>query len=720
MPNVWAIRTGLWSTGSTWNTGTVPTSADDVFISGSGFTVTIDQDVNVLSLNTISTGSIAAGGSFSVTESRNLNVGLVRAGSANCLNITGTSITVNITGSVSGSNSTSVSTVNITTVSSSINISSSFLIGGLGGSGNSPAVNGVGTSNTFRVVGNLLAGTTAGNNSGFLLAGSQNTLIVTGSVVGGSVTNNQSINGITVSSTNPYTLLILGNITGGLWAPAINVTGTGRGLVNIVGSTIGGSGNSQLGITIGNANISITGSITGGSSGVGLSLGSTSTLSISGSITGGTGAGGASITGNSNTVSITGSCTGGTGVGTAALNIGGTFNQVSMLGDSIGGPASSFGQARGVALGGTFNNLIVNGNVVGSPLATSLGSGLIILSATEPTCTIFGDVVPSRFGAGLEIRGMTGGVINIFGNVRGSAVSAANIGSITFAVFGTDRATLNISGSILPGEPGSGYTAGNTVGIRFDTIVVSNSTINISGSVYAGGTGSINVIGIQNFSSLRYSTINILGDVIAGPTGSSTGNFGITSNTTDNVITVRGSVIAGSANAIQNTANSTTITVGTAVASVTASGVSNTGNIPVIYEAATFATNGVIPITGPALLRQSNNNFFSCSLDTTGYKTLINVNNVSNGLPAASNVRRGTTYNFGDGVGTMAVPSASYVDTGVAVGNTVGTGVYTTASLLSTVWNTNVSALTASNSVGERLRNISTVSSTGDQLIALL
>jgi hypothetical protein len=65
MANVYAVKSGNWSDNTVWNTGTLPTSADDVF--SNNFTVTIDQNVTVLTLrNTAATG-VNAGGVFTVT-----------------------------------------------------------------------------------------------------------------------------------------------------------------------------------------------------------------------------------------------------------------------------------------------------------------------------------------------------------------------------------------------------------------------------------------------------------------------------------------------------------------------------------------------------------------------------------------------------------------------------------------------------------------------------
>lgn len=63
----YAVATGNWSNTTTWNGGTLPTSADDVY--SNNFTVTIDQDINVLTLRNTSTTGVTAGGSFVINDS---------------------------------------------------------------------------------------------------------------------------------------------------------------------------------------------------------------------------------------------------------------------------------------------------------------------------------------------------------------------------------------------------------------------------------------------------------------------------------------------------------------------------------------------------------------------------------------------------------------------------------------------------------------------------
>jgi hypothetical protein len=85
-------------------------------------------------------------------------------------------------------------------------------------------------------------------------------------------------------------------------------------------------------------------------------------------------------------------------------------------------------------------------------------------------------------------------------------------------------------------------------------------------------------------------------------------------------------------------------------------------------------------------------------------------------LPSVSNVRFGVVYGVGSFTGTMRVPAAINVRLGVDVDNTVGTGAVTADD----VWNVLTSGLNTPGSIGDRLKNTSTVDSTGNQLAALI
>lgn len=86
--------------------------------------------------------------------------------------------------------------------------------------------------------------------------------------------------------------------------------------------------------------------------------------------------------------------------------------------------------------------------------------------------------------------------------------------------------------------------------------------------------------------------------------------------------------------------------------------------------------------------------------------------------PAPSNVRFGTAYLGGTLSGSMVVPNSGSVLFGVQVDNGTGSYSLTADQVSNAVWNKAVSTLTGSNSIGQRLGNSSTVSSTGAQIAA--
>ena len=536
MPNRWAVATGNWSSTATWNNGAVlgiPTGSDDVFISGSAFTVTIDQDINVLSLNTLSTGSIAAGGSFSVVSSRNISTGIIRGNNVNFANtiaITGTGITVNITGSIFGqTGGSSGGTIGVGTVSSIVNISGS--ITGVGGTIGAVMI--TGTSTRITIIGNTTGGTASGAQ-GIQLAGTNNNLILIGDTFGGT-----SGPGLNIAPSSAFTASIIGNTFNTTGITPLSISSTGLGTVTMTGSINGGLGSAWhgAGFSATNLTFNFTGSINAGGAG-------------------GTNAHGLSLTSNN----------------TTTLNIVGSVN----------GGAGGNGIAH---VGGAIVN--ING--------------------------------PLTAGLSLAIQSTSTGIINITGSV--TAAAAAGI--------------LN------------------------------------------SGTG----------------IINVTGSVTAGPAASA---FGVTNTSTG------------------------TVRVTTAVASLFAAGINNTlATGTGSFESAIYASNGTQPWSGFCKLRSSANNFITTATDTGGTKTLVDPNNALFGLPAASDVRLGTSYNFGANTGTCAIPSASQVAAGIAVDNTVGTAVLTAANVASAVWNTQTTAITVSGSIGDRFKNSATVSSTGDQIAAL-
>ena len=121
--NITSIATGNWNAASTWDSGTIPTSADDVTIAD-GHTVTINSfvDAEFATLNIVGTG---AGGTLTTINNADLlgTGGITNAGTIN-ITQTGGGQTTNIesditnTGTINWTGATLASTAGVTITSS--------------------------------------------------------------------------------------------------------------------------------------------------------------------------------------------------------------------------------------------------------------------------------------------------------------------------------------------------------------------------------------------------------------------------------------------------------------------------------------------------------------------------------------------------------------------------------------------------------------------------
>lgn len=232
MAERYAILSGNWSNPATWDgLTTVPGAADDVY--ANNFTVTVDQDVTVLSLRTTAGTTAVAGGGFTTAVSRSVTVtgaGIV-AGSTTCLTLTGASgQTLTVTGAVAGGTGTNA--------------------------------RGVNNSSTGAVV---VAGAVAGGSNGSGAAGINNastgTITVTGNVTSGPT--GTSVYGINNASTG--TITVTGNVTGGASGAAYGINMNSGGTLTVNGNVTGGGGNNLYGVNVGTATVTVNGNVTGGS-----------------------------------------------------------------------------------------------------------------------------------------------------------------------------------------------------------------------------------------------------------------------------------------------------------------------------------------------------------------------------------------------------------------------------------------------------------------------
>lgn len=249
-------------------------------------------------------------------------------------------------------------------------------------------------------------------------------------------------------------------------------------------------------------------------------------------------------------------------------------------------------------------------------------------------------------------------------------------------------------------------------GIAINTSVSLDLTIN--GNVFGSATNTGSTEGIV-FGSGNGCTATINGNCTA-QVASAVGMIMTGLNLTINGVVTSSSTVP----AINNTTSSATLLVTITKATTPDNGVTavtNTGKLSTYtvkeIEQGAF---GYVPISGYVRLSTASGAFYKGITTGSSTKTLSDPADIAGQVPAQSDVRFGVTYQGGSKTGTARIPAAASVAFGVPVDNTTGTAALTP----SAVWDTATSSLTTSGSIGERLKNASTVDTTGDQLAALL
>lgn len=206
MATRWAVATGNWSNPATWDGGTLPGAADDVYADGK--TVTIDQSATVLTIRTTQRAGGTVGGGFV------LNAGVTFT----ALHPTTGIIGYTSTSSLIYSEATGTAT----------------LVANLGNVGFTSILVDVTSTGHLNIVGNIVGGSSA--NGIAVVLRNLSTLTVIGSVTGGGNTNQ----GIGIYVQNSAIVNITGSIFGGTGSSAIVCYG-GSSVVLIVGSMIANS-----------------------------------------------------------------------------------------------------------------------------------------------------------------------------------------------------------------------------------------------------------------------------------------------------------------------------------------------------------------------------------------------------------------------------------------------------------------------------------------------
>jgi len=377
-----------------------------------------------------------------------------------------------------------------------------------------------------------------------------------------------------------------------------------------------------------------------------------------------------------------------------------------------------------VTINGTFTVLSIRNTSNASSPTIAAGGQFIFANNGNLTCTAAQAIYVGSTTPTLE---MTLGSGNT-GTFNGSVLILTNTASY-IAIRHSATGTLNLNGN---------YNLDSTAARTLIT-VTSTGTLNIVGDVSSTMTGSSNSTNTLLMSTA--GTINITGNITAStntqlaspPISMNAGTINITGNTTANItpaIYLSGAVTytqVGNVNAsttqaaIYNITAAATISItGTITASTGAPAIYSAFALSSGYSSGTYvkvsgnvvnSTNNMA-IVAPRVTIDTNTSTWLFQISTGGNRTLYAAG-VALGNPATSNVRFGTTYGASSELtGTLRVPTAANVLSGVLVDNTTGTLLMTPAQF----WNYLIASGFTADSIGDRLQNVATVATTGGQI----
>lgn len=379
------------------------------------------------------------------------------------------------------------------------------------------------------------------------------------------------------------------------------------------------------------------------------------------------------------------------------VTIDGTFTVLSIRNTlNAAAPVIAAGGQFRYANGGNLTCTAAQAIFVGSTTPT-----LEMTLASGNTATFTGNILTVTNTANFNaIRLSSTGTLNLNGNYN---IDGANNRAVILL---TSTGTLNIVGDISSTVTGGGSAVNNI-------LMTAAGTLNITGNV----TASTNIERVSSTINSNAGTINITGNTTANTTPA----IYIIGAVTYNQI---GNVNASTAQpAIYNQTTAATISVtGIITASTGAPAIYAAFALTNSYSSGTFvkvsgnvvnSTNNMA-IVAPRVTIDTNTSTWLFQISTGGNRTLYAAG-VALGNPATTNVRFGTTYGASSELtGTLRVPSAANVLSGVLTDNTTGTLLMTPADF----WNYLIASGFTANSIGDRLQNAATVATTGGQIAA--
>ena len=405
--------------------------------------------------------------------------------------------------------------------------------------------------------------------------------------------------------------------------------------------------------------------------------------------------------------------------------------------------------------------LMANSFAITVNVTTNLGSTGQLRNDTAGGATAGGaftlssgvTITANIFSGAVSCVGLNGGTFSIYGNINGGT------GTTTGGVASTGNSnTLSVFGNVLGGNGNSSagiICLSSTLNLTVEGNVVGGSGNQASGITYVNsGTGNIIVLGNVTggtFSSAAGITTNLTSNnvtvtgIVTGGTLST--NFGCS---VLGVLTINGLAVGGVAGpgVVPGTAVTATRAVGNgfglgSVGLAAAPGISHSGTAVVEVSELEYGLRGMPPVVGIVRLKKlSSNTVIFNWVDSGAAKNLVDA--TQGQMPAATDVRSGVSYASGALSGSCAVPAAGSVSLGVPVGAGFGTSVLTPESvwghasrtitggtvttltnapnvptpsaIADEVWNRQASAITTTNSIGERVKNTATTAIVGNLL----
>ena len=377
-----------------------------------------------------------------------------------------------------------------------------------------------------------------------------------------------------------------------------------------------------------------------------------------------------------------------------------------------------------VTIDGTFTVLSIR-NTLNAALPTILAGGQFrYANGGNLTCTAAQAIFVGSATPTLEMTLASPNIGTFNGNVL-------TLTGFAVAIRHSSSGTLNCNGN---------YNIDGTTASRTIMSVTSTGTLNVVGDLSSTSSGSSNP-NINVISMASVGTINVTGNVTTGTNNGtnsatinvSSGTLNITGNTTANLspaIYLNGAVNYTQIGNVNASNTQAAIFNVTAAATISVTGIITAGTgAPAIYSSfalttgygsSTFVkvsgnvvnTNNVMAIVAPRVTIDTNTSSWLFQISTGGNRTLYAAG-VALGNPATNNVRFGTVYGAANELtGTLRVPSAANVLSGVLVDATTGTLLMTPADF----WNYLIASGFTANSIGDRLQNAATVATTGGQI----